>query len=40
MDEMVMRINGQRMHMWWAVDKEGEVLDIRPARRAVEGVRT
>lgn len=28
LDEMVVRICGQRMYMWRAVDKEGEVLDI------------
>ena len=27
LDEMVVRINGKRMFMWRAVDKEGEVLD-------------
>jgi len=27
LDEMVVRIKGQRMYMWRAVDKEGEVLD-------------
>ena len=27
LDEMVVRINGVRMFMWRAVDKEGEVLD-------------
>ena len=28
LDEMVVRINGVRMFMWRAVDKEGEVLDV------------
>lgn len=28
LDEMVVRINGQRMYIWRAVDKEGEVLDV------------
>ena len=28
LDEMIVRINGQRMYMWRAVDKEGEVLDV------------
>jgi len=33
LDEMVVRINGQRMYMWRAVDKEGEVLDILVQKR-------
>ena len=28
LDEMVVRINGKRMFMWRALDKEGEVLDV------------
>jgi len=28
LDEVVVHINGQRMYMWRAVDKEGEVLDV------------
>ena len=40
LDEMVVRINGQRMFMWRAVDDEGEVLDVlvqkRRNRRAAE----
>jgi putative transposase len=33
-DEMVVLINGLRMHMWRAVDSEGEVLDmlVQPRR--------
>jgi transposase-like protein len=30
---MVVRINGQRMYMWRAVDKEGEVLDVLVQKR-------
>jgi transposase-like protein len=33
LDEMVVRINGQRMFMWRAVDKEGEVLDVLVQKR-------
>ena len=33
LDEMVVRINGKRMYMWRAVDKEGEVLDILVQKR-------
>ena len=33
LDEMVVRINGQRMWMWRAVDKEGEVLDVLVQKR-------
>ena len=33
LDEMVVRINGQRMFMWRAVDKEGEVLDVLSQKR-------
>ena len=33
LDEMVVRIRGQRMYMWRAVDKEGEVLDILVQKR-------
>ena len=28
LDEMVVRIAGERMYLWRAVDHEGEVLDI------------
>ena len=31
-DEMVVRIAGQRMYLWRAVDHEGEVLDMLVAR--------
>lgn len=33
LDEMVVRIRGQRMDMWRAVDKEGEVLDMLVQKR-------
>jgi putative transposase len=33
LDEMVTRINGKRMFMWRAVDKEGEVLDVLVQKR-------
>lgn len=33
LDEMVVRINGGRMYMWRAVDKEGEVLDVLVQKR-------
>jgi transposase-like protein len=33
LDEMVVRINGKRMFMWRAVDKEGEVLDALVQKR-------
>lgn len=33
LDEMVVRINGVRMFMWRAVDKEGEVLDVLIQKR-------
>ena len=33
LDEMVVRINGQRMYMWRAVGKEGEVLDALVQKR-------
>lgn len=32
-DEMIVRIGGKRMHMWRAVDKEGEVLDVLVQKR-------
>jgi transposase-like protein len=35
LDEMIVRINGKRMFMWRAVDKEGKVLDILHARAGV-----
>lgn len=28
LDEMVVRIGGQLMYLWWAVDDEGEVLEV------------
>src|SRR5690242_11393765 len=33
LDEMVVRIAGKRMHLWRAVDDEGEVLDMLIQRR-------
>src|SRR5271165_3135071 len=33
LDEMVVRIAGQRMYLWRAVDHEGEVLEILLQRR-------
>jgi putative transposase len=33
LDEMVVRIAGQRLYLWRAVDHEGEVLDILVQRR-------
>jgi putative transposase len=33
LDEMVVRIAGKRMHLWRAVDHEGEVLDMLVQRR-------
>ena len=33
LDEMVVRIGGRRMHLWRAVDDEGEVLDMLAQRR-------
>jgi putative transposase len=33
LDEMVVRIGGQRMHLWRAVDHEGGVLDMLVQRR-------
>ncbi|MGD9710617.1 MAG: DDE-type integrase/transposase/recombinase [Thermomicrobiales bacterium] len=37
LDEMVVRIKGQRMFMWPAVDKEGEVLDVLVQKRRNKG---
>ena len=33
LDEMVVRIRGERMFMWRAVDSEGEVLDVLVQKR-------
>jgi putative transposase len=33
LDEMVVRIGGERMYLWRAVDDEGEVLDMLVQRR-------
>lgn len=33
LDEMVVRIRGQRMYMWRAVDSEGEELDVLVQKR-------
>ena len=36
--EMVVRINGKRMFMWRAVDKESEVLDVLVQKRRNKAV--
>ena len=33
LDEMVVKISGQRMYLWRAVDDEGEVLDVLVQKR-------
>ncbi len=33
LDEIVVRIGGKRMFLWWAVDDEGEVLDMLVQKR-------
>ena len=33
LDEMVVKIRGQRMYMWRAVDREGEILDMLVQKR-------
>lgn len=33
LDEMVVRIGGERMYLWRAVDDEGEVLDVLVQKR-------
>jgi putative transposase len=33
LDEMVVKIGGKRMHLWRAVDDEGEVLDVLVQKR-------
>src|SRR5262245_43802007 len=33
LDEMVVRIGGERMYLWRAVDHEGEILDMLVQRR-------
>ena len=33
LDEMVVRIGGERMYLWRAVDDEGEVLDMLVQKR-------
>ena len=38
LDEMVVRIGGQRMYLWRAVDDEGEVLDILVQKRLNKAV--
>ena len=35
LDEMVVRIAGERMYLWRAVNHEGEVLDMLVQRRRV-----
>jgi putative transposase len=39
LDEMVVRIAGQRMYLWRGVDHEGEVLEMLVQRRAMVGRR-
>jgi transposase-like protein len=34
LDEMVVKISGQRMYLWRAVDDEGEVLDVLVQKRS------
>src|SRR5918995_6876934 len=36
LDEMAVRIGGERMYLWRAVDDEGEVLDVLVQRRRDE----
>lgn len=33
LDEMVIRVSGRLMYVWWAVDDEGEVLEVLIQRR-------
>ncbi|MEM7445643.1 MAG: IS6 family transposase [Pseudomonadota bacterium] len=33
LDEMVIRISGKQLYVWWAVDDEGEVFEILVQRR-------
>src|SRR5262245_42766277 len=33
MDEVFLSITGERQYRWWAVEQEGNVLDIRVQRR-------
>lgn len=37
LDEMVVKISGQRMYLWRAVDDQGEVLDILVQKRRNKG---
>src|ERR1700740_2812386 len=39
LDEMVVRIAGERMYLWRAVDHEGEVLDMLASGDATAGPR-
>ena len=38
LDEMVVKISGQRMYLWRAVDDEGEVLDVLIQKRRNKAV--
>ena len=38
LDEMVVKIGGQRMYLWRAVDDEGEVLDVLIQKRRNKAV--
>jgi transposase-like protein len=33
LDEMVVRVGGERLYLWWAVDDESEALDVLVQRR-------
>jgi transposase-like protein len=40
LDEIVVRIAGERMYLWRAVDHESEVLDMQVQRRRDTGQRS
>jgi putative transposase len=40
LDEIVVRIAGERMYLWRAVDHESEVLDMQVQRRRDPGQRS
>jgi transposase-like protein len=40
LDEMVVRIAGERMYLWRAVDHEGQVLDMLVSVDATSGRRS
>ena len=37
LDEMVVRIAGERLYLWRAVDDEGKVLDVGSSAAAIVG---